>query len=298
MKAIVGPQDRTTDVLQVQTAQETRLARSGYLSTEGGKIAYSIQGRGPIVVCIPSMGDLRDEYRFLVPQLVEAGYTAVTMDVRGHGESSTGWADYTVAGVGRDIVALIRLLATGPALLVGASMAAGAAVYAAAEAPQLIKGMVLIGPFVRDIPEPGYMKLLYRILFARPWGPGAWVKYYKTLYPGRLPADFADYAAKLQANLGQEGRIEALRSMLLASKHAAEERLARVAVPVLVLMGAQDPDFKDPQAEAGLVAARLRGEVRTLAGAGHYPHAEMPEQIGQIIIEFLARVGNRAARVI
>ena len=46
MKAVVGKQHGTADVLQVQTAQETRQASSSYLSTEGGKIAYSIQGSG------------------------------------------------------------------------------------------------------------------------------------------------------------------------------------------------------------------------------------------------------------
>jgi pimeloyl-ACP methyl ester carboxylesterase len=55
--------------------------------------------------------DWRQEYRFLVPQLVDAGYRVVTMDVRGHGESSVSWPDYSVAGIGADALALIRLLA-------------------------------------------------------------------------------------------------------------------------------------------------------------------------------------------
>ena len=57
-----------------------------YLNTDGGKIAYDLSGEGPLVICAPSMGDLRQEYRFLVPQLVEAGYKVATLDVRGHGE--------------------------------------------------------------------------------------------------------------------------------------------------------------------------------------------------------------------
>jgi len=59
------------------------------------------------------MGDLRQEYRFLSGQLVEAGYRAVSMDVRGHGETSIGWGDYSVAGVGADMVGLIRHLDAG-----------------------------------------------------------------------------------------------------------------------------------------------------------------------------------------
>jgi pimeloyl-ACP methyl ester carboxylesterase len=272
-------------------------AKTPYLETEGGRIAYTIEGTGPLVICVPSMGDLRQEYRYLVPQLVEAGYTAVAMDVRGHGESSTGWADYSVAGVGRDIISLIRHLDRGPAFVVGTSMAAGAAVYAAAEAPEQVAGLVAIGPFVRDIPVPGYMNLLYKLLFGvalrKPWGPSAWAKYYRSLYPSTPPADLLQYVDTLKANLTEPGRLAALRGMMFASKAASGDRLDRVQAPALVIMGSKDPDFKDPRAEAELVANRLHGELRMLDGAGHYPHAEMPAVTGPAIIEFLDRVRAR-----
>src|SRR5689334_3493099 len=110
---------------------------SKYFDQEMGKIAYDDQGNGPLVVCIPSMGDIRGEYRFLIPQLISAGYRVVNMDVRGMGETSVDWNDYSVVGVGKDIVGLVERLNAGPAIVVGTSMAAGAAVWAAAEAPDL-----------------------------------------------------------------------------------------------------------------------------------------------------------------
>ena len=113
-----------------------------FLQQPEGTIAYTDSGHGPLVVCLPSMGDLRAEYRFLTPLLVAAGYRVVSMDVRGHGESSVGWSNYAVDAIGSDLLALIRSLAAGPALVVGTSMAAGATVWAAAEAPELIAAMV------------------------------------------------------------------------------------------------------------------------------------------------------------
>jgi len=92
------------------------------------------------VLCVPGMGDLRDEYRFLTPQLVAAGYRVITMDVRGHGETSVQWPDYSVGAIGNDMVALIRHLNSGPATIIGTSMAAGAAVCAATEAPEFVTG--------------------------------------------------------------------------------------------------------------------------------------------------------------
>ena len=169
-----------------------------YLQHQNGTLAYDDTGRGPLVICVPGMGDLRGEYRFLIPQLVAAGYRAVSLDVRGHGESSTDWSDFSVAGIGSDILALIRHLNAGPAIVIGTSMAAGAGVWAAAEAPELISGLVLIGPFVRGDGDK-FLQLMFAVMFARPWGPSMWLKYFSTLYPTRKPADFAEYAAALHS---------------------------------------------------------------------------------------------------
>lgn len=246
------------------------------------------------------MGDVRGEYRFLAPQLVEARYRVITMDVRGHGETSTDWRDYSVAGVGADILALIRRLDAGPGMIIGTSMAAGAAVWASVEAPELIPGLVLIGPFVRGNGSWS-TRLLLSALFARPWGPAMWQRYYSTLYPTRKPADFATYSAALRSNLSEPGRLEALQQMLAAPKEASEARLKRVNKPSLVLMGSKDPDFKNsqyknPEAEAQWVAQSLRGTYRMIEGAGHYPHAEMPEVTARLILAFLETLKEREAQ--
>ena len=257
-----------------------------FLKTHAGSIAYEETGSGLPVICIPSMGDLRQEYRFLVPRLAEAGYRVASMDVRGHGESSTNWADYSVAGVGSDILTLANHLGGGPAFVIGTSMAAGAAVWAAAEAPELLRRMVLIGPFVRG--GGGLMNsLLMTALFTRPWGPAAWQRYYTGLYPTRKPDDFAGYAARLRSNLSESGRMEALLAMLRASKDASEARLPRVSTPALVLMGGKDPDFKNPASEASWVAQAVRCEYRMIADAGHYPQAEFPAETAALIMPFL-----------
>ncbi len=269
-----------------------------FLQQPDGTIAYDVTGEGPLVICSPSMGDLRAEYRYLAPQLAEAGFRAACMDVRGHGESSTHWPDYSVAGVGSDLLALARSLgasSVAPAVIVGDSMSAGAAVWAAAEAPEVVAGLVLVDPFVRgdgSLPQ----KLLFSALLARPWGPALWLRYYASLYPGRKPPDFAAYSAKLRATLSRPGRLEALQQMMAASKTASEQRLEQVRAPVLVLMGSQDPDFKHPEAEAQWVASHLNGEYKMIEGAGHYPHAEMPEVTAPHVLSFLHALEGAKAR--
>jgi len=257
-----------------------------FFNHKNGQIAYDITGEGQLVVCVPSLGDVRGEYRFLVPELVKVGYRVATMDVRGHGETSTGWDDYSVAGIGEDILALIRELRAESAIVVGTSMGGGAAIWSAVEAPELIKGMILVDPFV-DGDSNGPLVFLLSIMFARPWGASMWKTYYSSLYPTRKPADFAEYVSALHANIKQRGRLEAVMAMLRASKVASGERMPWVKQPALVLMGSKDPDFKNPEAEAKRVAEAVRGEFKVIENAGHYPHAEMPEVTTPLMIEFM-----------
>lgn len=63
---------------------------TNYLSHKNGQNAYEVSGEGPVVLCTPSLGDVRGEYRFLRQSLVDAGYKTAVMDVRGHGGHQPG----------------------------------------------------------------------------------------------------------------------------------------------------------------------------------------------------------------
>ncbi|HYL59122.1 MAG TPA: alpha/beta hydrolase [Candidatus Acidoferrales bacterium] len=258
------------------------------LKLADGAIAYDDSGGdGPLVVCVPGIGDVRAQYRFLAPKLAAAGFRVVTMDLRGLGESTVGWPDYSAAAVGADIVALIRRLGSKHAYVVGNSMAAAAAVWAAAEVPDQIDGIVLIGPFVREMPTSMFLTGILKVATVRPWGPSFWNMYYGSLYKAAPPADLPAYRAALLANLKEPGRIEATRAMLFASKAPCEARISQVKAPVLVVMGSRDSDFDDPVVEAEWVASHLHGSKLIVDGAGHYPHVEYPDLVAGSTAEFL-----------
>lgn len=261
-----------------------------YLTRPRGRVAYDVTGAGPLVVCVPGMGDLRSVYRFLVPTLVEAGHRVATMDLRGHGDSDATFDAYDDVAAGTDILALIRELG-GPATVIGNSMGAGAAAWAAAEDPGLVTGLVLVGPFVRQVPVGVVASLAFRLALLRPWGPAAWNAWYARLYPGRKPADLDAHRAAIRKSLARPGRWAAFAATTRTSHAPVEARLGAVHAPTLVVMGGRDPDFPDPAVEAALIADRLHGRATVLPDAGHYPQAQYPELVGPAIVEFLAGIG-------
>ncbi len=246
-------------------------------------------GSGPMVIAVPGMGDLRREYRYLTPYLTAAGYRVVTVDVRGHGASSPQWDDYSARAVGQDILDLMTHLGQTRASIIGSSFSAGAALWAAHDSPARVSEAVLIGPVLRDPPKgvPWYLRAALALGFGGPWRVRFWLTYWTSLFPTRKPADFAPYRKALRDNLREPGRMAALKSMFYLSKSDTEAMLTKTELPVLVVMGTKDADFPDPPAEAEWAANRLGAKLLLVQGAGHYPHTEMPEQVGPAVASFL-----------
>lgn len=261
-----------------------------HLTRPEGRIGYDVTGDGPLVVLVPGMGDLRSAYRYLVPALVLAGYRVATTDLRGHGDSDPTFTTYGDAATGSDLVALIVELGPGAhgAVVVGNSMSAGAAVWAAAEQPDLIGGLVLLGPFVRDGKVGAVQRLMLRVATTPLWAAAAWKSYLPKLYAGRRPDDFDAHRDAIVASLKGAGRAKAFSLTTRISHADAEARLASVHAPTLVVMGELDPDFASPADEATWIAEQLDGTVVMVPEAGHYPHSQRPDVTGPAIVDFLA----------
>jgi pimeloyl-ACP methyl ester carboxylesterase len=273
---------------------DTPSPQTEWLSRPGGRIAYDVTGAGPLVVCVPGMGELRSSFRTTVPALVVAGFRVATVDLRGHGDSDATFADYDDVAAGGDVLALVEHLDAGPAVLVGNSMGAGAAAWAAAERPELVAGLVLLGAFVRNPPTNPLMGLAFRAAMGGPWAPRVWGAYLPSLYPGRRPDDFAEHRQAILASMRRPGHARGFRRTTRTSHAPVEARLDDVRAPVLVVMGEKDPDFPDAGAEGRWIAERLHGELLLVPGAGHYPQVQNPELVNPAITAFVGRVTSRA----
>jgi pimeloyl-ACP methyl ester carboxylesterase len=263
--------------------------KTQYLERAGGTLAYSEYGdsSGPLVLMLPGLGALRSEYRFLAPKLGEAGYHAVTADLRGHGESSVPWKTYDVPSVGRDVFALMDHLDSGGAHLIGTSFGGAAVVWAAAQRPEATHSLTVINPFARTAKINPFMNALFWLMMHNPWRVQTWAMYYGSLYPSHKPADFQDYLHQLKDNMGQPGRMDAAAALAFCSRQPSDEALIRIEAPTLVIMGAKDPDFPDPTEEGRVLAEETGGTLEMVEGAGHYPQTEMPDQTRSIVLDFL-----------
>ena len=276
-----------------------------FFQAAGGTIAYDVTGNGPLVVLSHGIGDHRQAFRFLAPLLAQAGYRVASADLRGHGESSMGWKSVTgtedaithpdIAG---DLLALIRHLGGGPAVIVGHSISGGAATMAAVQEPDLVSAIVELNPFTKkqSLSLGGFVRIRrYRQGLTRLIGTQVfkslrqWLRYLDVAYPTK-PADYDAGMAALTAKLREPGRMAEFMKTSKSKPAETGQRLPEVTRPALVIMGSLDCDFADPRAEGDAIVAAMPAGIGTVAmvsGGGHYIHAQSPGEVAALIIPFL-----------
>jgi pimeloyl-ACP methyl ester carboxylesterase len=152
----------------------------------------------------------------------------------------------------------------GPAVVVANSLGCQVAAELAAARPELVEGLVLIGPTVdrRAGGGPGHVARLLLDAWYEPLGLTAIVA--------------VDYLTM--------GPRAVYRQARHALAHRIEEVLPHVAAPAVVVRGAHDPLSSEPWARE--VAALLpRARLVTIAGAAHAPHYSHPVEVARVVRE-------------
>lgn len=262
---------------------KTETVSTRTIAVAGGKLAYEVSGEGPVVLCLPSLGDTRREYEFFAPALVQAGYRVISTDLRGMGGSEGRFKSFNIPQLCADITAILDAENVGQVILVGCSVSGASAGLYAADHPERVKGLIMFNPIMHT----GNLFISYLMAGALKLpglGKKIWLSYFKTLYPSR-PVE-AEYLAQLKELLGKPGAMKSIVGMCRARR--IDNDIQRIQVPTLIYFGSKDPDFKNPQAEADLVQQKIpAARIKVLAGLGHYPHREQPEAVLPEVLNWL-----------
>src|SRR3989442_6142802 len=115
------------------------------------KIAYYDSGGGvagePAVMLLHGSTMRSEDWENVFPRLATR-YRVVAYDARGHGRSGRA-ASYELRAFASDAVRVLREIVKGDATLIGHSLGALCGIACAAQAPELVRGLVLEDPGVR-----------------------------------------------------------------------------------------------------------------------------------------------------
>jgi pimeloyl-ACP methyl ester carboxylesterase len=256
---------------------------------DGIELNVEVEGPedAPVVAFLHGVSGSSRTYGWL-PEEITGGRRILRIDLRGHGASDHAPGTYRLANYGEDVVAILRQVAGGPAVLVGHSLGGSTAWWVAQHHPELLTGAFLedpplymgepaehaenpaaaVFPILRDnaiamreaglTPEEAAARLA-----AAPMGPD-------TTMGDVMRAD--GLLARAHAQLAMDPEV--LTSAADGTTLAGTDLQAPVTVPVLLLAAGVQPAFK-PAHEERLAVSHPDVEVVRVAGAGHGIHDEI-----------------------
>lgn len=249
------------------------------------RLNVRVQGSGPLVVLIPSLGRGAADFDALGARLAAAGYTAAAVDPRGIGGSS-GPPPQTLFNLADDVAAVINALAPAgangsprPAIVIGHALGNRIARTLASAHPAAVSQLILLASGGQVPIAPSITKAMIDV-FDTGLSPKDHIAAVQAAFfaPGNDPEVWRDgwYPAVAQA---QERAVR--------STPAGKWTNSGIA-PVLIIQAAQDAIAPPENAEALQRAAPDRVEITVLQRAGHAMLPEQPVILAEIILKRLS----------
>jgi pimeloyl-ACP methyl ester carboxylesterase len=212
----------------------------------------------------------------------------ITPDLRGFGGSDKPAGDYGMSALADDVVQLLDRLDLERVVLGGHSMGGYVALALAEGHPERLLGLVLVGSKASADSAEGRAGRDLAIEAIRTSGGAPFVDGFVPRVVSRSTLERAPrFAAELREIAGlvpDHVLIGCQRGM--AERPDRGAMLAGLSVPVLVVVGSEDP-FAPPDGARALVASVRDGTLAVIPDAGHTPSVERPIPTANAIVGFL-----------
>lgn len=248
----------------------------------GGSLRVESLGAGPAIVLLHGWTLDRRIWRPQAP--LASRHRLILIDRRGFGEST---APPDLAAESDDIAAVQDRLDLGPTVVAGLSQGGRVALEFAARFPERVRGLVLVGAPLRGYEPAGGPEEIPLADFAALARAGEFDALKRRWRSHPLMRVAAPSAAALLDEIVGDYRARDLLPAALAPAGPTPERLHAIAVPALVVTGADEPPRR---ARAGDAIARALPDARRLVlpDAGHLCSAEQPDAFNRALAEFAA----------
>jgi pimeloyl-ACP methyl ester carboxylesterase len=250
---------------------------------DGVRLHYEVRGAGPLTLLfMHGWAGSAGYFDQLLEHLDLAGARAVTMDLRGHGDSSQPESGYTDEQLGTDALTVADAVGAKQFVAVGFSMSGRFVQYVPLLAPDRVRGLVLVAPCpATPIPFPAEMR---RDWVARAGAPERLAEV--TAMFLTQPVE-ASVLRRLGRDAAKASRTALDATLGLCTEASFADRLGTIGIPVLVVGGIHD-SISPPEVLRQTVAAPLRRAHCVFLNANHEIPIEQPRELAAVIGAFVA----------
>lgn len=257
------------------------------------EVGYTAAGAGAPAVLIHGLAEDRSSWSSVQPRL--EGFRSYAIDLRGHGESSVGHPEGTLAQLGMDLIGFLEKV-TGPAACVGYSLGGTVVLWAAAHRPDLFRHAVVAGTSsVVGKAAVGFFQSRIETI-QRDFAAFAEVLRSDTATQLATATERVDEVARRRVQAVNDGRgyVNAARAMIRMASEPLTPLLPQVRCPVDAIYGGQDVFC--PEKAVDILARGLPHMARhKLSGAGHLMSIDQPLAYAEAIHAALCRDAKAAA---
>ncbi|MDZ5636250.1 alpha/beta hydrolase [Janthinobacterium sp. GMG1] len=247
---------------------------------------YHRVGHGPhaVIVLHGWFGDA-NAFSPMEAALDGDAFSYVFMDNRGYGGMRGAAGTYSIDEVAKDALALADALGFATFSVVGHSMGGMALERLALLAPLRLRKLVAVAP----VPSCGvaFDAAARATFLAAADSVAARRAIIDRSTGGRLPATWLDWKAQYSWERSDPAAFAAYFLAWSGTDFSEEIKAARVALPLLALVGEHDPRFDAALMRRTYLAWYPQARLEVLGNAGHYPMNETPLALAASIETFL-----------
>lgn len=265
------------------------------IEVNGLNLHVERNGQGAPLLLLHGFTGSTDTWAPFVPRFVRAGFSTIAVDSVGHGRSDAPAEPdrYRIERCVEDLSALLDHLGVGATAVLGYSMGGRVALQFAAAAPQRVSCLVLesASPGIADLAERGSRRQADEALAdaIERDGVEAFVDRWERT-PLLALADHVPPAqrARLRAQRLRHtatGLANSLRGMGAGRQEPLWDRLPRLGVPTLLVVGERDEKYR--RLGAAMADALPDARLAVVPDAGHTVHVDQPERFAALALGFL-----------
>lgn len=251
----------------------------------GVKLAYVELGnpKGEPLLLLHGYTDSSRSWSLLAPYLSD--YRLLIPDQRGHGAADAPACCYTISNYADDARLFLDAIGVERAAVAGHSMGSMVAMAMAAEYPERVSSIVLIGSTAMAPVKRGDWLYDQVAALKAPFDPNS--QFMRDWHPGNQPTPVDPVFAKAAMDELLAIPLHVWRGVMRelayvpAGRHAAD-----VKAPVLVLSGGKDPLFP-AEHHASLLKAFPNAQAQVFPDLGHNPNWERPDLVAAAMNRFL-----------